>query len=93
MSGGVQQNDEDRGDPSDFGREVRRLALDAHRILGRPDSPIDELLRLHARVWHLLQEVPGARPIGVLGWLLTVRQRIGARLQSWSVEELESLAG
>lgn len=80
-------------EPQEFGRRVRELAREAHRVLGRPDGPIDELLRLHARVWHLLRDVPGARPVGVVRWLLAVRRQVGARLQTWSIEDLESLAG
>jgi hypothetical protein len=91
MADGIHANDEGRHHPDDFGRRVRRFALDAHRILGRPDSPLDELIELHARAFHLLDEVPGTRASGILGWLLAVRQRIGARLQSWSVEDLEFL--
>jgi hypothetical protein len=96
MVHGIHVNDESWGgrgedDAGDFGRRVRRVALDAHRILSRPDSPLDELIGLHWRVFHLLDEVPGARATGVLRWLLAVRQEIGARLQSWSVEDLESL--
>jgi hypothetical protein len=67
------------------------LALDAHRVLGRPDSPIDELIGLHWRAWHLLREAPRVGSSEVRRWLLAVRHEIGAKLQSWSVEELESL--
>jgi hypothetical protein len=78
-------------DTDEFARTVRRFALDARDVLGRPDSRLGELIRLHGRVFRLLQEVPGPRATGILRWLLAVRQRIGARLQSWSVEDLESL--
>ena len=77
-------------EPDEFGREVRRLARDAHRVFGRRDSSIDELLRLHARVWHLLRDVPGARPIEMVRWLLAVREEIGVGLRAWSLEEQES---
>jgi hypothetical protein len=77
-------------DAEDFARSVRQFALDAREILGGPDSTLGELIGLHGRVFRLLQEVPGARTTGILPWLLAVRQRIGARLQSWSVEDLES---
>jgi hypothetical protein len=96
MSRGVLEADESRVqsggfDPDEFARSIRRLALDAREVLGRPDSPLGELIRLHGRVFRLLQEVPGPRATGILRWLLAVRQRIGAKLQSWSVEDLESL--
>jgi hypothetical protein len=81
-----------RFDAESFARGVRQLSLDAHDILSRPDSPLDELIGLHWRAWHLLRE---AASVGsgeeVCRWLLGVRQEIGAKLQSWSVEDLESL--
>jgi hypothetical protein len=78
-------------DQDEFARSVRRFALDAREVLGRPDSPLGELIGLHRRVWHLLQEVPAAPATGLRRWLLAVRQRIGAKLQAWSLEDLESL--
>lgn len=95
MSCGVLEVDEGRvqpdgSDPGEFARGVRRFALDAREILGRPESTLGELIGLHGRVFHLLQGVPGTRTTGILPWLLAVRQQIGARLQSWSVEDLES---
>jgi hypothetical protein len=96
MSNGLHEADESRGHPGgfdaeSFARGVRRLALDARDILGRPDSTLDELIGLQGRAWHLLREAPRAGSIEVCRWLLAVRQVIGSRLQSWSVEELESL--
>ena len=32
---------------------------DAHRLLNRPDSPIDDVIRLHRRVWCLLHDATG----------------------------------
>jgi hypothetical protein len=77
-------------DPDEFARSVRRLALDAHHVLSRPDSRLGELIRLHGRVFHLLQGAPGTRTTGILPWLLAVRELVGTRLQRWSVEDLES---
>ena len=96
MAHRVHVDDESRGgrgelDAGDFGRSVRWFALDAHDVLSRPASRLDELIGLRGRAFHLLNEVPGARATGILCWLLAVRQEIGARLQSWSVEDLESL--
>jgi hypothetical protein len=76
-----------RFDPEGFGRRVREFAIDAHRVLRRPDSPLDELTRLDGRAFRLLGEAPGARSIGISPWLLAVRQRIGARLESRSFED------
>ena len=78
-------------DPDEFARSIRRFALDARDVLSRADSRLGELIRLHCRVFHLLQRAPGTRMTGIRPWLLAVRQRIGARLQAWSVEDLESL--
>ncbi len=95
MSGGVFEVDEGRVQPGgwdtdEFARSVRRFALDARDVLGRPDSTLGELIGLRGRVFRLLQEVPGTRATGIAPWLLAVRQRIGARLASWPMEERES---
>lgn len=79
-----------RFDPEGFGRRIREFAIDAHRVLSRPDSPLGELLRLHGRVGRLLGEAPRAGSSGVSRWLLAVRQRIGARLPR-SFEDLAPL--
>jgi hypothetical protein len=94
----VHVNDESRAgrgqsDAGDYGQRVRRLAEDAHRISQSPDSPIDELIELHARVFHLLNEAPEVRLSEIRRWLLAVREEIGGRLRAWSLEELESLVG
>ncbi len=95
MSRGVLEADESRVQPGDtdtdeFARSVRRFALDAREVLGRPDCTLGELIGLHGRVYRLLQELPGTRATGIGPWLLAVRQRIGARLESRSMENLES---
>jgi hypothetical protein len=96
MSIGLHTADENRTHPGgldaeSFARGIRRLALDAHRILSRPDSALDELFGLHWHAWHLLREAAGVGSSEVCLWLLAVRQEIGAQLQSWSMEDLESL--
>jgi hypothetical protein len=96
MVHGVHVNDESRAgrgesDAADYGQRIRRLARDAHRILKSPDGQLDELIELHGRVFGLLNEAHGVRLSGIRRWLLSVREEIGDRLQSWSVEELESL--
>jgi hypothetical protein len=77
-------------DPDEFARSVRRFAHDAYDVLGRPDSRLGELIGLHGRAFHLLEGVRGTPGTGILSWLMAVQQRIGTRLQSWSVEDLES---
>jgi hypothetical protein len=87
----VHATDAGRGNPDEFGQKVRQFALDAYDVLGRADSTLDELIALHRRVWHLLLEVHGAQSTEIHRWLLAVRQEIGAKLQSWSLEDLECL--
>jgi hypothetical protein len=96
MSRRVLEADESRVQPGgwdtdEFARSVRRFALDARDVLGRPDCTLGELIGLHGRVVRLLQDVPGTRATGIVPWLLAVRQRIDAQLESWSMEDLESL--
>jgi hypothetical protein len=96
MTRGFLEADEGRAQPGgedtdEFARSVRRFALDARDVLGRPDCTHGELIGLHGRVYRLLQEVPGKPATGIVPWLLAVRQRIDARLQSESTEDLESL--
>jgi hypothetical protein len=95
MADGTRDDAEGRGepgrfDPEGFGRSIREFAIDAHRVLRRPDSPLGELLRLHGRGSRLLGEAPGTGSSGISLWLLAVRQRIGARLPR-SFEDLASL--
>ena len=85
---GVGSSDLDAGD---FGPRVRQLTLDAHQILNRPDSPLDDLIGLHRRVFCLLDEARGVRSSAIRRWLLAVRREIGVRFERWSVEDLESL--
>jgi hypothetical protein len=96
MADGARDDAQGRGesgriDPEDFGRRIREFALDAHRVLRLPDSPLDELIRLDGRVIRLLGEAPGTRSSGISPWLLAVRQRIGARLPSRPFEDMESV--
>jgi hypothetical protein len=92
MLRGVLEADEGRVQPGgsvadEFARSVRQFALDARDVLERPDSTPSELIELQRRAVRLLREVPGARTTGIAPWLLAVRQRIGARLQSWSMDD------
>jgi hypothetical protein len=96
MSDGLDETDEGRGEtggiePEDFGGRVRRFAIDARRVLGCPDRPIDDLVELHRRAWSLLREAPGAPSSEMHRWLLAARAAIDDRLRSWLLEELESL--
>jgi hypothetical protein len=96
MANGFRETDAGRDetgeiDPEVFGRQVRQFALDAHRVLRRPDSPVDEVIDLHRRVWYLLHQAPGAQTTAISRWLQVARQAIAARLRAWVVEDLESL--
>jgi hypothetical protein len=77
-------------DPYDFRRRLRGLARDAHQILNRPDSSMDDLIALHSCVWFLLGEASGSQSTAIRQWLLAVRQAIAVKFQSWSPDELES---
>jgi hypothetical protein len=78
-------------DPDVFARRVREVALQIHRVLRRPDGPIDDVFDLHRRVWGLLGEAPGPQTTGVYRRLLAARQAIADRLHRWATEELDSL--
>ena len=78
------------GEPDDFGREFRQFAIDAHRILGRPDSPVDEVFGLYRRAWCLQRQAAVATSSEIRRWLLAARQAIDVRLRSWVSEQLES---
>jgi hypothetical protein len=77
-------------DLDDFTRRVRQFAIDAHRILGRPDSPRVTVIGLHRRVSHLLHDAHGERSKEIRRWLLAALQAIDARILAWSYAELES---
>jgi hypothetical protein len=81
-----------RFDPEGFGRRIREFALDAHRVLRRPDSPFGELIRLQGRVIRLLGEATGTGPRGISPWLLAVEQQIGDRLPSGPFAHRELLS-
>jgi hypothetical protein len=92
MDSTIEGGDDTGGiDPEDFARRVRGFALDAHRILSRPDGPIDEAIELHRRAWSLSQEVSEARMTDLHRWLVAARREIATRLHRWAAEELESL--
>jgi hypothetical protein len=96
MSRGVLESDESRVQPGDldtdeFARSVRRFALEARDVLGRPNSTLGELIGLRGCVLRLLQQAAGMRSPGIVPWLLAVQQRIDVRLEARSVEDLDSL--
>lgn len=78
-----------RFDPEGFGRRIREFAVDAHRALRCPDSPLGELIRLHGRVLRLFGEATGTGSRGIAAWLLAVEQRIADRLPSGPFDNRE----
>jgi hypothetical protein len=91
----VHGNDQSQGglggyDLDDFSRRVRKFAIDARHILGHPDNPPVELIRLHRRVSHLLRDARGAPSKDIRRWLLAAMQAIDARILALPFAELES---
>src|SRR5262249_48097498 len=78
-------------DAEAFAWDLRQFVAEAHRILGRPGSSLDDLLALHRRAWSLLRGAPGAPSSEMRRWLLAVRAAIDDRLRSWPLEEPEWL--
>ena len=88
----ARNRDETAGlDPEGFARSLREFALEAHRVLRRPDSPRGDLIRLQGRVLRLLGEVPGTGSSGISQWLGAILARIGARLPSRSLDDAEPI--
>jgi hypothetical protein len=77
-------------EPGGFGQRVRRFAIDAYRILGHPDSPPVEVIRLYRRAWSLLRDAPRAGSNEIRRWLLAALQAIDTRILAQSFAELES---
>ena len=78
-------------DAAEFGRSIRRFALDAHRMLRRPDSSSEELIGLQRQAWRLLGEASFPHATEVRRWLVAARRAIDGRLHPGLVEEPESL--
>ena len=77
-------------DAGDFGGRVRRFALDARRVLDRPDTPPDEVMGLYLRASFLAREAPGGPSSEIHRWVQAVRRQLGARMRALSPEDLES---
>jgi hypothetical protein len=74
------QRDPDRLEPDEFGREIRRLAIDASRGLGRPDTSVDELTSLKRRFDDLLDRGQQVRASEINRWLRSGKRKIEVRL-------------
>jgi hypothetical protein len=79
-------------DAEEFARRLRHFAADAYRILKDQGCSPDELIGLHHRAWSLLCDAPVATTGELHHWILTTLRAIGARLQSSTPEDPESLA-
>jgi hypothetical protein len=74
-------------------REIRRLAIDAHRTLNRPEATTGELVELRRRLRGLLCAARGWHLTEIERWLRSAERRLDARLVSGLAVEVESAAG
>jgi hypothetical protein len=65
-------------DAAQFARAIRRLAVDAHRALRRPDASDDKLLELRGRSEVLLRAAGGARQGAIRCWLQSAQRTLDA---------------
>jgi hypothetical protein len=65
-------------DAGQFARAIRRLAVDAHRALQRPDASDGELLELRRRSEVLLRAARGSRLAEIRRWLRSARRALDA---------------
>jgi hypothetical protein len=96
MDEGVLGGDADRRrwepanlDAEELAREIRRLAIDAHRTLNRPEARSGELVELRHRLRGLLRVVQGSRLTAIELWLWSAHRAVDARLLSGLVGEPE----
>jgi hypothetical protein len=66
-------------DARELAREIRRLAVDAHEILNRPDAPTGELNKLRRRIEELLRVARGSRLSEIERWLRSAHRALDAR--------------
>jgi hypothetical protein len=76
-------------DPEELAREVRQFAIDAHRALTRPDTPIDVVIGLRQRLGLLLRKTRGSGASEINRWLRRSQGEIEARLPTGPRENLE----
>jgi hypothetical protein len=63
-------------DAGQFAGELRRLAVDAHRALPRPDASGGELLELRRRTEVLLRAARGSGQAEIRRWLRSVQRAL-----------------
>ena len=87
---GANRNGHGGLDPEELARRIRQLAIDAHRILTRPDTSIGEVSGLRRRVRVLLRETRGGlRATEIDRWLRAAQRAIEAELHLGPREDLE----
>jgi hypothetical protein len=64
-------------DAEQFAWAIRRLAVDAHRALQRPDATDGELLALRRRSEVLLRAARGSRQAEIRRWLRSAHRALG----------------
>ena len=71
-------------DAEGLARAIRRLAIEAHEILNRPDARIEELIKVRRQFQELLRETRGlsSQPTELDRWLRSAHRAIEAKLLS-----------
>jgi hypothetical protein len=71
-------------DAEGLARAIRRLAIEAHEILNRPDARIGELIKVRRQFQELLRAARGlsSQPTELDRWFRSAHRTIQARLRS-----------
>ena len=83
------RSEPDTVDAKELARQIRRLAVEAHEILNRPDTTTGELTKLRRRFRELLRAARGSQLTAIERWLWSAHRAVDARLLSGLVGELE----
>ncbi|HZW34010.1 MAG TPA: hypothetical protein VFF52_25020 [Isosphaeraceae bacterium] len=76
-------------DAGEFARSIRRLAIEAHEILNRPDAVTAELVELRRRLRGHLRAARSLQLAAIERWLWSAHRALDARLLSSLVVALE----
>jgi hypothetical protein len=76
-------------DAEELAEAIRRLAVEAHRTLNRPDATTGELAKLRRRFKVLLRVARGSQSTAIERWLWSAHRAVDTRLLSGLVGELE----
>jgi hypothetical protein len=76
-------------DAKELAQEIRRLAVDAHEILNRPNTTIGELAELRRRFKELLRAARASQLTEIERWLWSAHRALDAKLLSGLVVALE----